>query len=141
MGRFARNRRLERETAATAVRAPVGTSALRPVSPEAGLFRFNTSNTVMEVYYNGVWNNLAKEGTTTVVKDQFVGAVGVTTFTMTYSYAASQEAQVLVFVGGVFQVPGTAYTFSGSTTITFSTAPPLGQIIVVLHNLPSTVTA
>lgn len=141
MARFAKNRRLERDTAAAAVRPPVGTSALRPSSPTAGLFRFNTDNTVLEVYYNNVWNNVAKEGVSIIAKDQFTGAIGVTTFTMTYSYAAGRETQVLVFVGGVFQVPGTAYTFNGSTTIAFATAPPLGQTIVILHNFPSTVTA
>lgn len=140
MGRFARNRKLESESAATAVLPPVGPSSLRPSSPVPGLFRFNTDNTVTEVYYNGVWNNVAKEGVSNIVKDQFTGAVGVSTFTMSYSYAASKEAQVLVFVGGVFQVPGTAYTFNGSTTITFATNPPLGQTVVVLHNFPSTVT-
>jgi hypothetical protein len=141
MGRFARNRKLERDTAATAVRPPVGASTLRPPSPVDGLFRFNTDNTVMEVYYNSVWNNVAKEGVSIVAKDQFTGATGVTQFTMTYSYANGREAQVLVFVGGVFQVPGTAYTFNGTTTITFATAPPLGQTVVLLHNFPSTVTA
>jgi hypothetical protein len=140
MGRFARNRKLEGESGATAVLPPVGPSSLRPVSPVNGLFRFNSDNTVMEVYYNSVWNNVAKEGVTTIVKDQFTGAIGKTTHTMTYSYAAGKEAQILVFVGGVFQVPGTAYTFNGTTTITFATQPPLGQTVVMLHNYPSTVT-
>lgn len=141
MARFAKNRKLERDTASTAVRPPVGSSALRPSSPATGLFRFNTDNTVMEIYYNGVWNNVAKEGVSVIAKDQFTGAIGVTQFTMTYSYASGREAQVLIFVGGVFQVPGTAYTFNGTTTITFATAPPLGQTVVILHNFPSTVTA
>jgi hypothetical protein len=140
MARFAKNRRLERDTAASAVRPPVGPSSLRPTSPTNGLFRFNTSNTVLEVYYGGVWNNVAKEGVSVIAKDQFTGAIGVTNFTMTYSYASGREAQVLVFVGGVFQVPGTAYTFNGTTTIAFATAPPLGQTVVILHNFPSTVT-
>jgi hypothetical protein len=140
MARFARNRKLERDTIATAVRAPYGTSALRPVSPVDGLFRFNADNNVMEIYYSAQWNNVAREGVSTIVKDQFTGATGVNTFTMSYSYANGREAQVLVFVGGVFQVPGTAYTFNGTTTITFATNPPLGQTVVVLHNFPSTVT-
>ena len=141
MARFAKNRKLERDTASNAVRPPVGGSALRPSSPATGLFRFNTDNTVMEIYYNGVWNSVAKEGVSIIAKDQFTGAIGVTQFTMTYSYASGREAQVLSFVGGVFQVPGTAYTFNGTTTITFATAPPLGQTVVILHNFPSTVTA
>ena len=141
MARFAKNRKLERDTASNAVRPPVGSSALRPGSPTTGLFRFNTDNTVMEIYYNGVWNSVAKEGVSVIAKDQFTGAIGVTQFTMTYSYASGREAQVLIFVCGVFQVPGTAYTFNGTTTITFATAPPLGQTVVILHNFPSTVTA
>ena len=140
MGRFARNRKLESESAATAVLPPVGPNSLRPVSPVSGLFRFNSDNTVMEVYYNSVWNNVAKEGVSNIVKDQFTGAIGISTFTMSYSYASGKEAQALVFVGGVFQVPGDAYTFNGTTTITFATNPPLGQKVVILHNFPSTVT-
>jgi hypothetical protein len=140
MARFAKNRKLERDTASLAVRPPTGPSSLRPTSPVNGLFRFNSDNTVMEVYYNSVWNNVAKEGVSTIVKDQFTGSIGVNTFTMSYSYAVGKEAQVLVFVGGVFQVPGDAYTFNGTTTITFATNPPLGQKVVILHNFPSTVT-
>lgn len=141
MARFVRNRNLQNFKPSTAVRAPTGGSGLRPTAPVDGLFRFNTDNTVMEIYYDSVWNNVAKEGNSTIVKDQFTGATGVNTFTMSYSYALGQEAQVLVFVGGVFQVPGTAYNFNGTTTITFATNPPLGQTVVLLHNFPSTVTA
>ena len=47
---------------------------------------------------------------------------------------------MLVFVGGVYQIPTTNYTLSGGE-ITFGSAPPAndgstnGHIITVVHNL------
>jgi len=59
---------------------------------------------------------------------------------MGYSYTSGQEAQVIVYVGNVYQNPTVAYTFNGTTTITFTSPPPLGQTVVILHNLASTIT-
>lgn len=140
MARFVRNRNLQNYKPSTALRMPTGGTGIRPVSPVEGLFRFNSDTKTVEVYYNSVWNSVAKEGVSNIVKDQFTGTGATNTFVMSYSYVNGKEAQVLIFVGGVFQVPGTAYSFNGTTTLTFATNPPLGQTIVVLHNFPSTVT-
>jgi hypothetical protein len=43
-----------------------------------------------------------------------------------------------VFIGGVFQNPGVNYTFGGTTTATFTSPPPFGQAVVILHNFAST---
>lgn len=146
MGRFVKNRDIE--TQGYAARMPFGPTALRSASPVNGLFRFNTDTNRVEVYYNATWNVLAKVGISEIVKDsQGATAPGAnleaadgtrTTFTMSKSYASGQETQVLVYVGNIFQNPGIAYTFNGTTTITFTSPPPLGQTIIILHNFPST---
>ena len=146
MGRFIKNSELHSQ--GYSYRMPYGSSALRSFAPVDGLFRFNTETTQVEVYYNGVWNSIAKVGYSTIVKDSQGAGSNLatadgsrTTFTMSYSYSAGQEAQVLIYVGNVFQNPGVAYTFDGTTTITFTSPPPLGQTIVILHNFASTATA
>ena len=148
MGRFVNNRELHSQ--GYAYRMPLGASAIRPGSPVDGQFRFNTDDTVVEVYYNGTWNSIAKVGNATIIKDSQGNYTGTnlesadgfrTTFTMSKSYTSGQEAQALIYVGSIFQNPGVAYTFDGTTTVTFTSAPPLGQTIVILHNLPSTLTA
>lgn len=148
MGRFVNNRELHSQS--YAFRMPYGASAIRPSAPVNGQFRFNTDTNVVEVYYNSTWNTLAKVGNATIIKDSQGNYTGSnlestdgtrTTFTMSQSYASGKEAQVLIYVGSIFQNPGVAYTFNGTTTVTFTSAPPLGQTIVILHNLPSTLTA
>jgi hypothetical protein len=58
---------------------------------------------------------------------------------MTYTYAYGQEANVVVFVGGVYQQPVTNYTFNGTSSISLSpTNGEYGQTITVIHNLNST---
>lgn len=146
MGRFVKNREIESQS--YSARMPFGPTALRTSTPVNGLFRFNTDTNRMEVYYNATWNTMAKVGVVEIVKDsQGAAPPGAnlesangsrTTFTMSRSYTAGQETQVLVYVGNIFQNPGVAYTFNGTTTITFTSPPPLGQTIIILHNLPST---
>jgi hypothetical protein len=149
MGRFLKNRELHSQS--YAYRMPFGPSALRPGAPVDGQFRYNTDTGRVEVYYNNTWNTVAKVGSATIVKDsQGASAPGanlgsadgvISTFTMSKAYTSGQEAQVLVYVGNIFQNPGVAYTFNGTTTITFTSPPPLGQTIIILHNFPSTDTA
>jgi len=148
MGRFLKNTELGGQGYST--RMQTGTSALRNGNPVDGLFRFNTDTQLVEVYYNSTWNSVAKVGVSTIVKDsQGAGSPGSnleaadgsrTTFTMSQSYASGKEAQVLIYVGNIFQNPGVAYTFNGTTTVTFTSPPPLGQTIIILHNFPSTAT-
>jgi hypothetical protein len=148
MGRFVKNREVPSQ--GYSARMPNGGTALRTSSPVSGLFRFNEDTNLVEVYYSGAWNSVAKVGVSTIVKDsQGAGSPGANleaadgsrvTFTMSQSYASGKEAQVLIYVGNVFQNPGVAYTFNGTTTVTFTSPPPLGQTIIILHNFPSTAT-
>ena len=119
---------------------PTGTTAIRPDSSVIGQARWNTTTTKLEYYNGSVWQSTAHEGNVTITKDSFSGTSSQQTFTMSYSYASGQEPQVLIFVGQVYQNPGVAYTFNGTSTITFTAAPATGtNNILLLHNFASTI--
>ena len=138
MGRYLKNTQLE--GGSQAVQLPLGSTSVGPDVPVNGQIRFNLSNTKVELFYNGVWNQIAKVGTVSIVVDEFTGDGITTTFTM--SQAESSDSAVLVSIGGVYQQPTTNYTTDGSTTITFTSPPPAPGVnpnkIVVVHNLNST---
>ena len=64
-------------------------------------------------------------------RDPIYGAYSVQTLTpdsstttFTLDFAVGSAASIMVFYGGVYQIPGTAYSVSGGgSTITFSEAP------------------
>ena len=138
MGRYLKNTQLE--GGSYAVQLPLGSTSVGPDVPVDGQIRFNLSNTKVELFYNGVWNQIAKVGTVSIVVDEFTGDGITTTFTM--SQAESSDSAILVSIGGVYQQPTTNYTTDGSTTITFTSPPPAPGVnpnkIVVVHNLNST---
>jgi hypothetical protein len=137
MGRYLKNTQLE--GGSYAVQLPLGSTSVGPDVPVDGQIRFNLSNTKVELFYNGVWNQIAKVGTVSIVVDEFTGDGVATNFTMSQSEAADNA--ILVSIGGVYQQPTTAYTVSG-TTISFTSPPPAPGVnpnkIVVVHNLNST---
>ena len=129
-------------TASHAAGIPLGTDTVGPDAPVNGQIRFNTGTNKLEYYSQSAWRQLAKEGNVTLVKDSFTGVTSQTDFSpMTYSYSAGQEAQVLVHVGTVYQIPGVNYTFYGNTQIHFTSAPSNGAAITILHGYGSTITA
>lgn len=138
MGRYLKNTQLE--GGSYAVQLPLGSSSVGPDVPQNGQIRFNTSNNRVELFFSGVWNQVAKIGTVNITVDEFTGDGVTTTFIM--SQAESSESAVLVSIGGVYQQPITNYTVNGSTTITFTSPPPAPGVnpnkIVVIHNLNST---
>jgi hypothetical protein len=138
MGRYLKNTQLE--GGSYAVQLPLGSSSVGPDVPVNGQIRFNQSNTRVELFYNSVWNTIAKVGTVAIVVDEFTGDGIITTFTM--SQAESSDSAILVSIGGVYQQPTTNYTTNGTTTITFTSPPPAPGVnpnkIVVVHNLNST---
>jgi hypothetical protein len=141
MGRFVKNTRVPTVGAASyGAVMPFGTSATRPTAPIPGDFRFNTDNSVVEVYYSGAWNSMTRVGLVTVVKDTFTGDGATTNYFISKFYTTGQEAELLVFVGGVHQNPGVAYTVNNNV-ISFTSAPPLGQSALVFHGYASTGTA
>ena len=55
-----------------------------------------------------------------------------TTFTLTYAIGSSPS--IMVFYGGVYQIPNVAYSLSGGgATITFSEAPVTGTTLIVVY--------
>lgn len=119
---------------------PAGATSSRPVDPTVGSQRFNTSDNKIEFWNGESWRSLAAEGTVTITKDTFTGDGSTTEFgAMSFSKNANDELTVVVYVGNVPQNPGVAYTFNGTTTISFTSPPPAAHTIVVLHGLNSTV--
>jgi len=130
MGNWAKNRKLE--SGSTSVVMPAGSSATRPAGPVFGQFRFNTDLAGVE-YYNGTsWVTIAAGGGVSYTVDSFVGDGSTTIFTMSESESSAQ--QIIVFVGSVYQIPTTNYTVDGGFDITFSSAPPNGNPVNVIHS-------
>lgn len=79
-------------------------------------------------------NSIGMEHLQTSIKeftnDVFSGNGVLTTFTL--SKAPASNTSVLVFVNGVYKIPVTDYTITG-TTLTFGSAPVNGAIINVTH--------
>jgi hypothetical protein len=138
MGRYLKNTQLE--GGSYAIQLPLGSNSVGPDVPVNGQIRFNTSNNKIEMFFAGIWNQVAKIGTVAIVVDEFTGDGITTTFTM--SQTESSTGAVLVSIGGVYQQPTTNYTVDGSTTITFTSPPPAPGVnpnkIVVVHNFNST---
>lgn len=138
MGRYLKNTQLL--GGSYAVQLPLGSSSVGPDVPQNGQIRFNTTNSKVELYFAGVWNQVAKIGSVQINVDEFTGDAVQTVFTMTQ--VESDANAVLVQIGGVYQQPNINYTVNGTTSITFTSPPPAPGInpnkIVVVHNLNST---
>lgn len=138
MGKYLKNPDIA--PGALGVRLPIGYTSVSD-APSDGLIRFNASNNKVEFYYNGNWNQIAKIGSVSITVDDLVGDGTTTGFTM--SQSESDATNIVVTIGGVYQLPGTNYTVSG-TTITFTSPPPAPSLpsspnrINIIHNLNST---
>jgi hypothetical protein len=128
MGYFVKNRQLQ--SGSTGVVLPTGSSATRPDSPVFGLIRYNTDLVAVE-YFNGTGYVSLSGGSVSYVVDDFTGNGVTTVFTM--SIAESNAEQIIVFVGSIYQVATTSYTVDGGYDITFTSAPPSGIPINVIH--------
>ena len=69
--------------------------------------------------------------TTNYISDSFSGDASTVAFTL--SQAPASDASIAVYISGLYQIPTSAYSISG-TTLTFTGAPPTGtNNITVLH--------
>lgn len=103
---------------------PSGTTAQRPVSPTAGMFRYNTTDGQFEGYTT-TWGAIAGSsggGATTIVTENFNGDGSTVAFALTNTIA--NENNVQIYIDGVYQSKSNYST--SSNTITFSTAPDTG---------------
>lgn len=130
MGYFVKNRQLQ--SGSTAVILPAGSSSQRPDAPVFGAIRYNTDLAAVEFFNGTIFIELAQGGAINYVVDSFTGDGSTTVFTM--SVAESQETQIIVFVGSIYQDPLSAYTVDGGFDITFTSAPPDGLPISVIHS-------
>lgn len=128
MGYYVKNRVLQ--SGSTGVVMPVGSNAERPTNPVAGMTRYNSTSTLLEFYNGTVWTSLSTPVTVVYSQDTFTGTGSQVNFTM--SIAPSAATQISVYVNGVYQTSPTNYTTSG-TTLTFTSAPPNGIGITVVH--------
>ena len=153
MGRYVKNPEL---TQGSTVEIPSVTPAQRP-SGNNGQIIYNTTTSTYQVYNGNAWYNISEASRQkTITIDRFQGDGSTTVFgngagssiddssTATFSVGVSDATDILVFVGGVYQVPTTNYSISGSGTtaqITFGSAPPGndgatgGHIVTIVHGL------
>ena len=112
---------------------PSGNATSRPSGVTSGAMRYNTTDNVMEYYNGSSWLTLKNTSIVQITKQSFTGDGSTITFgtlTNTVTYANN----ILVFIGQVYQEPGTNYTITGGgTTITFTSVPPSLQPIVILY--------
>lgn len=130
MGYFVKNRRLQ--SGSSGVLLPYGPSSTRPDSPVFGLTRFNTELGAIEFFDGIQFVQLGESGAINYTVDAFTGDGSTVSFNM--STAEINADQIIVFVGSIYQTPGTAYTVNGTITITFTSAPPSGEPISVIHS-------
>ena len=130
MGYFVKNRRLQ--SGSTAVVLPVGSANNRPDAPTFGMIRYNTDSASVEYFDGSVWAALSAAGAISYTVDSFNADGSTEVFTM--SEVESTETQIIVFIGSIYQDPVTAYTVDGGLDITFTTAPPNGTVINVIHS-------
>lgn len=130
MGYYVKNRRLQ--SGSSGVVIPTGSSATRPESPVFGLIRFNTDFGLIEFFNGTIFQSLSTAGGVNYTVDTFTGDGSTTVFTMSEVETTADE--VMVFVGSLYQAPATNYTVNGTVNITFTSAPPAGVPINVIHS-------
>lgn len=130
MGYFVKNRQFQ--SGSTGMVIPTGSSATRPEAPVFGLMRYNTDSGLIEFFNGTVYQSLATSGGINYTVDNFTGDGSQTVFTM--SIAESNADEIIVFVGSLYQIPVTNYTVDGGFDITFTSAPPDGIPINVIHS-------
>ena len=105
---------------------PSGTTAQRPINPLVGFTRFNTDNTVIEIWNGSTWS---VPGAATITSDVITPDGVANTFILSSN---SSTTGVMVSINGTMQQPFTAYTVSNNAII-FTEIPLSNDIIEVRH--------
>ena len=116
-----------------AVHMPVGTTGQRPTGA-AGYFRYNSTLSQFEGYTDG-WGAIGGGGGSNLVSNTMTGDGSTTTISLTNN--PQDENNTQVYIDGTYQNKDT-YSVSG-TTLTFSTAPPLGTAVEVMTIEPTAI--
>ena len=138
MGRHLKNYSLNSQALALNI---VNTSTANRPAGQNGQIIYNTTTGTFQVYDNA-WTNVSTgtSAAATITKNTFSGDGSTGSFTMSISVTNTQD--ILVFIGGVYQIPTTSYSVSG-TTLTFGSPPPSpngfdnDHIVTVLHGFNS----
>ena len=138
MGRYLKNYSINDQALALGI---VNTSTANRPAGKNGQIIYNTTSGTFQVYDNA-WTNVSTgtSAAATITKNTFSGDGTTGAFTMSISVTNPQD--ILVFIGGVYQIPTTSYSVSG-TTLTFGSAPPSpngfdnDHIVTVLHGFNS----
>lgn len=153
MGRNVKNFSIK-STGAETLEIPDVTTSQRPEGRD-GQIVFNSTTQTFQAYIGSNWFNIStSNGEKTLTVDKFQGDGTTTVFgggsgntidgstAATLSVTPTDATDMAIFVGGVYQIPDTNYTYNaGSGQITFGSAPPAnngvdsGHIIAVIHNL------
>ena len=114
-----------------ALRVPDGTTAQRPGSAVAGMFRYNTTDNQFEGYTTE-WGAIAGGGGSSAIeRNTFSGNGSTTQFTLTSPI--TDEVNTQVYVDGVYQSK-LNYSSAGNV-ITFSSAPHTGTNNIEVINV------
>ena len=114
-----------------AIQLPDGTTAERPGSPVAGMFRYNTDDGQFEGYTTE-WGAIAGGGgSSDIERNTFSGNGSTTQFTLTSP--VTDEVNTQVYVDGVYQSK-LNYSSAGNV-ITFSSAPHAGTDNIEIINV------
>jgi hypothetical protein len=115
-----------------ALRVPDGTTAQRPGSAVAGMFRYNTTDNQFEGYTTE-WGAIAGGGgsSSDIERNTFSGNGSTTQFTLTSPI--TDEVNTQVYVDGVYQSK-LNYSSAGNV-ITFSSAPHAGADNIEVINV------
>jgi hypothetical protein len=149
MGRLIKNPKIN--PGALAVQIPTVTTGQRPTGANGDII-YNSTTGTFQAYDNG-WANISTGNSApgTITIDNFQGDGTTTVFgngsgnmddstAAQLSFSVTDPTDILVFIGGVYQIPTVNYTVGGNT-ITFGSAPSANDgasndhIITVIHGL------
>jgi hypothetical protein len=150
MGRWVKNPKID--GGALTVEIPHVTTSQRPAGKN-GQIIYNTTTSTYQSFIGSQWYNVSTAaGTKTITVDTFQGDGSTQTFgngvgntldgstAANLSFSVADEEDILVFIGGVYQIPNVNYTVSGNT-ITFGSVVSANDgisndhIITIIHGL------
>jgi hypothetical protein len=116
-------------TSNKSLQVPAGATEQRPLNPNDGYLRYNTSigtNGGLEVYTSSSWETLKINQPTTITKQHFTNSNYSNTIfgPLAYDIDVSKPENVLVFVENVLQIADINYTLvygSGTNLVTATT--------------------
>ena len=149
MGRHVKNPEI---TQGSAISIPTVATTGRPDGIN-GQILFNKTTSTIQAYVGSQWYNISSAAAEkTIIVDKFQGDGSTTVFgagsgntldgstLATLTSTPADATDMVIFVGGIYQIPATNYTYSGGQ-ITFGSPIPAndgssnGHIVTVIQNL------